>query len=94
MTHSRCADSQLRGGVFKAPQPAPEIALATAATAVRKLKGDATNLRNGCAHVAALLTLWVGELDILVVRNEDDFPVRVGPIRLAQGQLYRHDVSQ
>ncbi len=36
-----------------------------------------------------LLTLRVGELDTLVIRNDDHFPVRVGPIRLAQGQQYR-----
>ena len=36
-----------------------------------------------------LMTLHVGELDTIVIRNDDDFPVRVGPIRLAQGQQYR-----
>lgn len=36
-----------------------------------------------------LLTLRVGELDTLVIRNDDDFPVRVGPIRLAHSQQYR-----
>lgn len=36
-----------------------------------------------------LMTLRVGELDTIVIRNDDDFPVRVGPIRLAKGQQYR-----
>lgn len=36
-----------------------------------------------------LMTLRVGELDTVVIRNDDDFPVRVGPIRLAKGQQYR-----
>lgn len=36
-----------------------------------------------------LMTLRVGELDTLVIRNDDDFPVRVGPMRLERGQQYR-----
>lgn len=35
------------------------------------------------------IMLYVGERDTLIIRNEDDFPVRVGPFKLEAGQQYR-----
>ncbi len=35
------------------------------------------------------IMLYVGERDTLVIRNEDDFPVRIGPFKLEAGQHYR-----
>jgi|GEM_PF-1511460 len=34
------------------------------------------------------LWLYVGEYDTLVIRNDDDFPVRIGPFKLEAGQRY------
>jgi hypothetical protein len=33
--------------------------------------------------------LVIGEYDTLVIRNQDDFPVRIGPFKLEAGQQYR-----
>ena len=35
------------------------------------------------------LRLTLGDLDTLVIRNEDDWPLRVGPFRLEGNQQYR-----
>jgi hypothetical protein len=35
------------------------------------------------------IRLVIGELDTLVIRNEDGFPIRVGPFKLESEQTYR-----
>jgi hypothetical protein len=35
------------------------------------------------------MILTLGALDTLVIRNEDDFPARIGPFKLDSGQRYR-----
>lgn len=35
------------------------------------------------------LRLTLGDIDTLVIRNDDDWPLRIGPFRLEAGQQYR-----
>lgn len=39
--------------------------------------------------VPQTLRLTLGDIDTLVIRNDDDWPLRIGPFRLEAGQQYR-----
>lgn len=54
-------------------------------------KGTAVLQANGKDSLMVPRTLWltVGDMDTLVIRNEDDFTLAVGPFRLGPNQQYR-----
>lgn len=54
-------------------------------------KGTAILQANGKDSLMVPRTLWltVGDMDTLVIRNEDDFTLAVGPFRLGPNQQYR-----
>ena len=57
-------------------------------------KGTAVLQANGKDSLMVPRTLWltVGDMDTLVIRNEDDFTLAVGPFRLGPNQQYRQRV--
>lgn len=54
-------------------------------------RGTAILQANGKDSLMVPRTLWltVGDMDTLVIRNEDDFTLAVGPFRLGPNQQYR-----
>jgi hypothetical protein len=53
--------------------------------------GTAVRQANGKDDMMLPKQIWLvaGEHDTLIIRNLDDFPVRVGPFKLEAGQQYR-----